>query len=165
METAYSQYTAQEDIIYMEENANIRPATDPAESACKPSHHSFLSFPYNYYNSFSFFSFHPSLCRLNSHCKATNQWFITVKCLSPSSLNSNGANCSGKLTHSSQWCKKKTSLCTNPTSPLLMVVRSVGAHGCMMPSTRGRKLLRVFTSPNVSKPCTLLLVTRTKHCI
>lgn len=94
--------------------------TDPAASACKPSHHSFLSFPYNYYNIFFFFKCHPSLCRLNSHCKATNQWLITAKCLSPSSLNSNGANCRGQLTSSSKWCRK-SSTCTkkknNPTPP------------------------------------------------
>lgn len=65
--------------MYMEENADIRPAvplraqqTRPAStgllwrttgvSACKPFHHSFLSFPSNYHNSpffflFSFFNF------------------------------------------------------------------------------------------------------------
>lgn len=111
VETAYSQYTALEYIMYMEESANIRPAIDPGASACKPSYHSFLSFSYKYYKSFFFFKFHPSLRRLNSHCKATNQWLITVKCLSPSSLYSNGANCSGKLTPLSQWCQKTTT-CT-----------------------------------------------------
>lgn len=85
-------------------------------SACKPSHHSFLSFPSNYYNVFFslfFCKFHPSLCRLNSHCNATNQWLITVKCLSPSSFNSNRANYSGKkLMSLSQWCQT-TSTCTH----------------------------------------------------
>lgn len=156
--------------MYMEENADIRPAvplraqqTRPAStgllwrttgvSACKPFHHSFLSFPSNYHNFFfSFFNF----IRHSAGCTVTAK--LPISGSSP--LSASVLHCWTAMVQTVVENSRlrpsgvKTSTCTkkknNPTHLPRTAIRLVGRHG--------RVTHISFAISATRSPCTLLFL-------